>query len=372
MLETCNLKLVTFLLVSLIINYKFTSLFFMDVNDAQLPQEEQTPITTFQDYIPKQQPKLTSNQPINYFAQIAILAGLFITSFVVAIILSAIIFLVMKGGSGLSSLNETELLKPENANFNKVLQVVSTLFLFFTPAFFFALIVNGKPFSYLGFNKKVSAKQLGLVILVAFTGLFLSGALGEINQLIPISKGARTYFQGLEDKYIDQMLSMVQIKSVADYIISLFIIALAPAILEELFFRGALQQLLTNWIKSYPWIGIAITSLLFSAVHFSYFGFLPRAMLGAVLGLLFYYSKNIWTNILAHFLNNAIAVSQIYYLSLSGKVDKKVLQDLDKTQLAGWQIALLGIASSIAMIVWLHYFKKESNKTLAQPQLEIA
>lgn len=341
----------------------------MDVHDAQLPQEEQTPITTFQDYIPKQQQPI--KQPISYFAQLAIFIGLTGGGLVIAGIVSLIVFFAMKGGGSLSSFSEAEMLKPENANINKVIQLVSTLFLFFTPAFFFALIVNGKPFNYLGFNKKVSPKQLGLVILVACTGLFLSGALGEINQLLPISKGARTYFQGLEDKYIDQMLSMVQIKSVADYIIGLFIIALAPAILEELFFRGALQQLLTNWVKT-PWIAIAITSIFFSAIHFSYFGFLPRAMLGAVLGLLFYYSKNIWTNILAHFLNNAIAVSQIYYLSLSGKVDKKVLQDLDKTQLAGWQIALLGIASSIAMIVWLHYFKKESNKTLAQPQLEIA
>jgi len=335
----------------------------MDINDEQLPQEAQTPITTFEDYIPKQQ--LPSKQQMSYFSQFVIFIGLIGGGLIVAAIATVIVLAIMKGGS-IFSLNEAELLKPENANLNKVLQLVSTLFLFLTPAFFFALIVNGKPFNYLGFNNKVSLKQLGLVILVACTGLFLSGALGEINQLIPISKGARTYFQGLEDKYMDQMLSMVQIKSVADYIIGLLIISLAPAILEELFFRGALQQLLTNWIKM-PWIAIAITSIVFSAIHFSYFGFLPRAMLGAVLGLLFYYSKNIWTSILAHFLNNAIAVSQIYYLSLSGKVDRKAIENLDKSQLLGWQIALLGIASAIAMIVWLHYFKKESNKTLAQP-----
>jgi membrane protease YdiL (CAAX protease family) len=341
----------------------------MEVNDAQLPQEAQTPITTFEDYIPKPQP--TTKQPISYLGQLAILIGLSGGGLVIGGIISIIIFIVMKGGSGLSSLTESEMLKPENANINKVIQLASTLFLFFTPAFFFALIVNGKPFNYLGFNKKVSIKQLALVVLVASTGLFLSGSLGELNQLIPISKSARHYFQVLEDKYVDEMLSMVQIKTATDYIIGLLIIALAPAILEELFFRGALQQLLTNWTKK-PWLAIAITSVVFSAVHFSYFGFLPRAMLGAVLGLLFYYSKNIWTNILAHFLNNAIAVSQIYFLSFSGKVDKKVLQDLDKSQLGGWQIALVGIASAVAMIVWLGYFKKESDKTLVKIQLETA
>jgi membrane protease YdiL (CAAX protease family) len=341
----------------------------MDVNDTQLPQEEKVPITTFQDYIPKQQtPK---KQPISYFGQLALLIGLTGGGLIVAGILSLIVFFAMKGGGSFSSLTESEMLKPENANINKVIQLVSTLFLFFTPAFLFALIVSGKPFTYLGFNKKISIKQLGLVILVACTGLFLSGALGEINQLIPISKGARTYFQTLEDKYIDQMLSMMQLKSFADYIIGLIIIALAPAFLEELFFRGALQNLLTKWTEK-PWLAIAITSVVFSAIHFSYFGFLPRAMLGAVLGLLFYYSKSIWPSILAHFLNNAIAVSQIYGLSLAGKIDKKALLELDKTQLVGWQIALLGIVSATAMIVWLYYFKKESNKTLAQHNLETA
>jgi membrane protease YdiL (CAAX protease family) len=341
----------------------------MDVNDTQLPQEEKVPITTFQDYIPKQQPP--KKQPISYFGQLALLIGLTGGGLIVAGILSLIVFFAMKGGGSFSSLTESEMLKPENANINKVIQLVSTLFLFFTPAFLFALIVSGKPLTYLGFNKKVSFKQIGIVILVACTGLFLSGALGEINQLIPISKGARTYFQTLEDKYIDQMLSMMQLKTFADYIIGLIIIALAPAFLEELFFRGALQNLLTKWTEK-PWLAIAITSVVFSAIHFSYFGFLPRAMLGAVLGLLFYYSKSIWPSILAHFLNNAIAVSQIYGLSLAGKIDKKALLELDKTQLVGWQIALLGIVSATAMIVWLYYFKKESNKTLAQHNLETA
>lgn len=331
----------------------------MDVNDAELPLEEQAPITTFQDYIPKPQP---AKQPINYFAQLAIFIGLTGGGLIVAGIASIIVIAIMKGGN-LFALKEMDLLKPEFANINKVLQVVSTLFLFFTPAFFFALIVNGKPFKYLGFNTKVSAKQIALVTIIAFTGLFLSGALGEINQLIPITKGARTYFQSLEDKYVEQMLAMVQIKSFADYFIGLIIIALAPAILEEVFFRGALQQLLTNWIKT-PWIAIGITSILFSLVHFSYFGFLPRAMLGAVLGLLFYYSKNIWTNILAHFLNNAIAVTQIYALSMSGKIDKKTLADLDKAQFSGWIFLVIGIVSAVAMITWLYYFKKESSKTL--------
>ena len=92
-------------------------------------------------------------------------------------------------------------------------------------------------------------------------------------------------------------------------------------------------------------------------------------MLGAVLGLLFYYSKNIWTNILAHFLNNGIAVTQIYMLSLKGVITKKTLAELDSNQLAGWAILSLGIFMIFAMPAWLYFFKKESDNTLAKQSI---
>ncbi|MBC7721070.1 MAG: CPBP family intramembrane metalloprotease, partial [Pedobacter sp.] len=206
--------------------------------------------------------------------------------------------------------------------------------------------------------KKISWQQIGLVIAIAFTGLFLSGALAEINELIPISKGLRIYFKKLEDNYAEEMMAMVQMKTFADYLVSLVLIALAPAIVEEVFFRGGVQQLFTNWFKK-PWVAILVTSILFSAVHMSYFGFLPRAMLGAVLGLLFYYSKNIWTNILMHFLNNGIAVTQLYYMSTKGKLDKKALDAMDE-HFPFW----LGAIALVGMIICLYLFKRESDMTL--------
>ena len=330
----------------------------MEINEGQMPLPEQPPITTFQDYIPKSlQP-----EPMSYFGQFGLLIGLLGGGLIIAGILSAIILFVMMGGH-LSALSSTEILKPEYANANKVLQIVSTVALFFLPAYFFALIAHKKPLAYLGFNKKISAQQVSLVIIIAFTGLFLSGSLAEVNELIPISKGLRAYFQKLEDSYAEQMMAMVQIKSVADYLLALVIIALVPAIVEEVFFRGAVQQLFTSWFKK-SWVGILITSIIFSAIHVSYFGFLPRAMLGVVLGLLFYYSKNIWMNILAHFLNNGIAVSQLYYLSTKGKIDKKALDSMDE-HFPLW----LGAIALAAMVVLLYLFKKESDKTLAQTSI---
>ena len=335
----------------------------MEENEEQLPLSQNPSVTTFKDYIPQTQP----SAQMSFGVQFMLLMGLIIGGLILAAIVSAIIIFTMMGGS-FSALSVTEIMKPEHANANKVLQIASTLALFFAPAFVFALSVHRKPLQYLRFNTKISAKQIGLVILVAFTGLFLSGALGEINELIPIPNGLRTYFKKLEDDYTMQMMAMIQMKNIADYLISLIIIALAPAIFEEVFFRGALQNLFTNWFKK-PWVAILITSIIFSAIHMSYFGFLPRAMLGVVLGLLFYYSKNIWTNILAHFLNNGIAVTQIYILSQKGKIDKKSLDALNSTQFPVGIVVLLAATTIFGMVVWLYLFKKESDKVLAQTQI---
>ena len=325
----------------------------MDVTEEQLPLHQPQRPTTFEDYIPKPQP----SAPMSYFGQFGLLLGLTGGGLIVGGILSILIFFIMTGGHMPSS--GTEILKPQYANANKMMQLVLTGCLFFLPPFFFALIAYKKPLTYLGFNKKISLQQIGLVILIAFTGLFLSGALGEINELIPLPKNLQTYFRKLEDDYTEQMMVMIQMKNFTDYLVSLVVIALAPAIVEEVFFRGGVQQLFTNWFAK-PWVAIALTSVLFSAIHVSYFGFLPRAMLGAVLGLLFYYSKNIWANILMHFFNNGFAVTQFYILSLKGKIDKKALAAVDE-HFPIW----LGAIAFGGMLVWLYFFRRESNKTLA-------
>jgi membrane protease YdiL (CAAX protease family) len=66
-------------------------------------------------------------------------------------------------------------------------------------------------------------------------------------------------------------------------------------------------------------VAIIVTSLLFSAIHFSFYGFLTRTALSIVLGLLYAYTRNLWMPILAHFINNAIGVGEVYYLRSNGQ-----------------------------------------------------
>lgn len=92
----------------------------------------------------------------------------------------------------------------------------------------------------------------------------------------------------------------------SDLAVNLLVMALAPAIAEELFFRGALQKTLAQTMNAH--VAIWLTAAIFSAVHLQFYGFVPRMLLGAALGYLFWLTGSIWTNIVAHFVNNALTI----------------------------------------------------------------
>ena len=92
------------------------------------------------------------------------------------------------------------------------------------------------------------------------------------------------------------------------FIMNILIIAIMAGIGEELLFRGVLQKILINWTRN-THLGILCAAIIFSAIHFQFFGFFPRMILGMVLGYLYVWSKSIWVPIIAHALNNALTVT---------------------------------------------------------------
>ncbi len=219
-----------------------------------------------------------------------------------------------------------ELLKSENVQVTRLLNTVATAISFFLPALIVAKMSSTTPMKSLGFNQTFSFKQIGLVLFITFGGLFLSGSLAALNEIIPMSASFIKKARELEATYQAAMLSMATMKNFSDYFIALLVIGLTPAIFEEVLFRGSMQTILIGWCRN-PWLGIVFTSIIFSAIHGSYFGFLPRIGLGIILGLVYYLSKNLWLSILMHFLNNAVVVTQIYYLTKMGKPIKEAMEE---------------------------------------------
>ena len=121
---------------------------------------------------------------------------------------------------------------------------------------------------------------------------------------------------------------MTQMHSVIDLLYALLAVAIVPAIVEELYFRGALQKTLTDWTGK-PFISILVTALFFSAIHFSYFGFLSRMALGLLLGYIYEFTKTIWLPILLHFINNGIAIVVLFSVRNNpAKIEKAMDENL--------------------------------------------
>jgi len=265
-----------------------------------------------------------NSKGISLPAQFGILLGLVGAGLIIGGIVSVAVWVAMTGKSFLTM--ETDMLKPQYYNPVMIIQGVSTFFMFFLPVYFTALISYRKPARFIGFNTNISYKQVLILLAILFLTFPLSGALGELNKIVPIPIKWATKFKAMEDSRAAEEGALININTFSKYIISMLMIGLLPGLFEEICFRAGLQNILTRWFKG-PWIAIIITSIVFSLVHISYYGFLVRFALGVILGLIFYYSKNIWLSALFHFLYNGLQVTALYVFTLSGTKDPKDIEE---------------------------------------------
>jgi membrane protease YdiL (CAAX protease family) len=261
---------------------------------------------------------------IGFPAQLGIFLGLIGACMIIGSLISAMVWLMMTGRPILA-IGE-DVLKPQYYNADMLLQAISTFFIFFVPVYIFALICYRKPARFIGFNTNINYKQVFLLICILLLTFPLSGALAELNKILPISPQWAAKFKALEDSRAAQEAALININSFPRYIISLVVIGLLPGLFEEVCFRAGLQNILVRWLKG-PWPAIILTSIVFSLIHLSYYGFLVRFGLGIILGLIFYYSGSIWLSVLFHFLYNGFQVTALYIINLSGTQNQKDIEE---------------------------------------------
>ena len=298
-----------------------------------------------------------NSRKFSYSTQMGILLGLIGGGVVIGAIVSFMVWLVMTGrGVGTMA---ADILNPKYYNAIMWMQAISTFMMFFLPVYVFALICYRNPAKFMGFNTRFNFKQVLMVLVILVFTFPLSGALAEVTKLIPIPHNWEIYFKAKEAERVVEEKALININTLPKYLISMIIIALLPAIFEEVCFRGGIQNVLTRWFKG-PWIAIILTSIIFSAVHISYYGFFVRFALGLFLGLVFYYSGSLWLNILFHFLYNGVQVTALYFATKSSGMAGANSKDIEEN-FPMW-------AGAIALILIIFALIKFRELSLAQQQ----
>ena len=278
---------------------------------------------------------------------------------------------IMPAGQSVANQNEVmkAMLAPQNVGMARTIQVLGTLALLFIPAVLWSIVSNGKNMFWLGFNKYINGFQLLLGFMLIFTAAIAASPLADLTKFVV------AYFPQIDKMAIDmealynrQAAALSNISNWQEYVISLFIMAFFPAMFEEVFFRGAVQNLFTKWWRN-PLLSIIVTAFIFSLIHMSIYLFLSRMLLGFVLGLMYHQTKNIWVNIVAHFINNGIVLTSIFVLRL--KNEKVDLNELDPS--VHWSLGMVGLLALVGLFLMLNkYSAKNRARIEAKENLLIA
>lgn len=155
-----------------------------------------------------------------------------------------------------------------------------------------------------------------------------------LNQQIPLPEWAGE----MENKASGMLKGLIVMDSPWEFLLNLLVMAVLPAVGEELMFRGVIQQKVEQQTRR-PHLAIWLTAVIFSAVHFQFEGFLARMLLGAALGYLFYWTRNLWIPIAAHFLTNGLQVAFQYFY---GSEIADMQAQAEEMQGAPWPSLVIG------------------------------
>lgn len=196
----------------------------------------------------------------------------------------------------------------------KLIQAASSIGWFVVPPFILAYLFSLNAKQYLKLDKGISSTDALLVITVMFASFPLINYMAVLNEkmsLPPFLNWLENWMKQQESTAAEITEKFLDVKSTGGLIMNVIIIAVIPAVGEELLFRGILQRIFIDWSKN-VFAGILLSAILFSALHLQFYGFLPRMMLGILLGYMLQWSGSLWFPIVAHFINNAAQVIAIY------------------------------------------------------------
>ena len=207
------------------------------------------------------------------------------------------------------------------------------------------------------FRKKELHWQPALItVLIVIIFMAVNSVFIEWNAKFNFPDFARSFEQwarAREDSAAELTTFLTSFGSAWQLAFAIVIIAVLPAIGEEIVFRGLIQNELYRGTKNIH-LSIWIAAALFSAIHFQFFGFVPRLLLGALFGYLYYWSGDLKLAILAHFVNNSVSVLALYFYQQG-----KFSFDVESTEAAPPGVVLVSALITGGLLYYLHRYFQE-------------
>ncbi len=282
-----------------------------------------------------------------------------LVSFLVLMILSLVVAIPFFGLDALFNMAAMgDLSNPEGIKFLKYLQVVQSFGIFIIPPFILAWLYHGNVPEYLNLNKPVEFASILLVFILIFIAAPFINFVGELNGNMRFPEwmaGIENWMKNAEEQAEMLTKAFLKVDNLGGLFFNLFMIAVLPAVGEELLFRGVIQRIFINWTKNAHW-GIWISAILFSALHLQFYGFVPRMLLGVAFGYMLVWSGSMWLPVAAHFFNNGIAVVAMYL------IDKGLLNPEIETY-GTTSESYYSVAISVVLIAVFMIMIKRQNET---------
>ena len=261
--------------------------------------------------------------------------------------------------------------QPLSVNELKWVQLIQTAALFLLPPFLMAFLWTKQPLEWLKLKSETRGYGLWAIflMLIALPAINLVGYFNQQMSLPAFLEPLEQWMKTAEANAAHLTEQFLSVTTFDGLIINILLMALLPAVAEELTFRGVLQNLFEvkdeTLKKKGNRVHIAIwcSAILFSAIHMQFYGFLPRMLMGALFGYALVWTGSLWIPILMHFTNNAMAVI-LYFLAIRSG------WDMDKVDTIGTNDTLwLGVVSLVLTIIGIYAFRRSTTMSNASSRI---
>jgi membrane protease YdiL (CAAX protease family) len=236
-----------------------------------------------------------------------------------------------------------------------LIQGVISVCIFIGSPYFMLRLVTQSKISDLNSSKLFTYKQAGWVFLIGMISLPAIGLSAELNRLIDFSILGPDISKTILEKERELATLtkfLVSAKTLPEFLLLFFVVSVIAAVGEELFFRGIIQNILLKTSQN-PHVAIWGTAFLFGFIHFQFQTMIPRVLLGALFGYVYFWSGNLYLAIAGHFINNFVEAVGMVVAPQMGLP----IETLDKTPL------IASLASVVVASFAIFLFKKQLDET---------